>query len=92
MAHRKAGGSAKSLRDSKPKFLGIKRGDGQRVRTGEVLVRQRGLRILAGKDVGVGKDHTLFALQDGVIRFITRRKTAFTGVAKDRTIATIESS
>ena len=77
MAHRKAGGSAKSLRDSKPKFLGIKRGDGQQVRTGEVLVRQRGLRILAGNGIGVGKDHTLFALQDGVVRFITRRKTNF---------------
>ena len=91
MAHRKAGGSAKSLRDSKPKFLGIKRGDGQQVCVGEVLVRQRGLRILAGKDVGVGKDHTLFALQDGVVRFITRRKTAFTGKTRDRTVATIES-
>lgn len=92
MAHRKAGGSAKSLRDSKPKFLGIKRGDGQQVRTGEVLVRQRGLRILAGKDVGVGKDHTLFALQNGIVRFITRRKIAFTGKARNRTIATVEST
>ena len=91
MAHRKAGGSAKSLRDSKPKFLGIKRGDGQQVRIGEVLVRQRGLRILAGKGIGIGKDHTLFALQDGVVRFITRRKTNFTGKAKNRTVATIES-
>lgn len=91
MAHRKAGGSAKSLRDSKPKYLGIKRGDGQWVQVGEVLVRQRGLRILAGKDVGIGKDHTLFALQDGILRFIQRRKANFTGKAKNRTIATIES-
>ena len=91
MAHRKAGGSAKSLRDSNPKFLGIKRGDGQRVRVGEVLVRQRGLRILAGKSVGVGKDHTLFALRDGVVRLTTCRKTAFTGKAKNRTVAAIES-
>ena len=92
MAHRKAGGSAKSLRDSKPKFLGIKRGNGQQVRTGEVLVRQRGLRILAGKDVGIGKDHTLFALQDGIVRFIMRRKTNFTGKTKNRTVAVIESA
>ena len=91
MAHRKAGGSAKSLRDSKPKFLGIKRGDGQKVRTGQILVRQRGLRILAGKDVGVGKDHTLFALQDGIVRFMKRRKTNFTGKVKNRTVAMIES-
>ena len=92
MAHRKAGGSAKSLRDSNPKYLGIKKGDGEKVCTGQVLVRQRGLRILAGKDVGIGKDHTLFALQDGIVRFIRRRKTAFTGKAKNRTIATIESA
>ena len=91
MAHRKAGGSAKSLRDSKPKFPGIKRGDGQNVRAGEVLVRQRGLRILAGKDVGIGKDHTLFALQDGTVRFTRRRRTNFTGTSKDRIIALIES-
>lgn len=90
MAHRKAGGSANSLRDSNPKFLGIKRGNGQRVRAGEVLVRQRGLRILAGTSVGVGKDHTLFALQDGIVKFIARRKTNFTGMSKNRTIAVIE--
>lgn len=90
MAHRKAGGSAKSLRDSNPKYLGIKRGDGMPVRIGEVLVRQRGLKILAGKDVGIGKDHTLFALQDGVLRFIRRRKTNFTGKARTRTFAVIE--
>ena len=90
MAHRKAGGSAKSLRDSKPKYLGIKCADGQKVKTGEVLVRQRGLRILAGTDVGTGKDHTLFALRDGIVQFIRRRKTNFTGVAKNRTIAVIK--
>ena len=92
MAHRKAGGSAKSLRDSKPKFLGIKRSSGQNVRSGEVLVRQRGLKILPGTNVGTGKDHTLFALKNGRLQFITRRKTNFTGTTKNRTIATVTES
>ena len=90
MAHRKAGGSAKSLRDSKPKYLGIKRSDGQKVRAGEVLVRQRGLSILPGRDVGVSKDHTLIALRDGIVRFIRHRKTNFTGKTKRRALAVIE--
>ena len=92
MAHRKAGGSAKSLRDSKAKYLGIKRGDGQKIRTGEILVRQRGLSILPGKDVGIGKDYTLIALRDGIVRFIQRRKTNFTGKTKNRTMVTIEQT
>lgn len=91
MAHRKAGGSAKSLRDSNPKYLGVKRSDGQRVRVGEVLVRQRGLRILAGKDVGIGNDHTLFALQDGIVRFVHRRKTNFDNRVRERVFAVVDS-
>ncbi len=61
MSTKKAGGSAKNLTDSKPKYLGVKRGDGQTVKSGEVIVRQRGTRIEAGKNVGIGKDHTLYA-------------------------------
>jgi len=79
MAHRKAGGSTKNLRDSNPKYLGVKRADGQRVKTGEILVRQRGTKILAGENVGTGKDHTLFALKDGVVKFGTKRKVHFDG-------------
>jgi large subunit ribosomal protein L27 len=79
MAHTKAGGSAKNLRDSNPKFLGVKRADGQMVRIGEVLVRQRGTKIMAGKNTGVGKDHTLFALADGKVSFRSKRKTNFDG-------------
>ena len=84
MAHRKAGGSAKNLRDSKPKYLGVKVADGQKVATGGVIVRQRGTRILAGDNVGVGKDHTLFALADGVVKFMNVRKTNFTGKTETR--------
>lgn len=79
MAHRKAGGSAKNLKDSNPKYLGIKRADGQIVKTGEILVRQRGTKIEAGKNVQVGKDHTLFATADGKVLFRNKRKTRFDG-------------
>lgn len=92
MAHRKAGGSAKSLRDSKPKYLGVKRSDGQLVRTGDIIVRQRGLCVLPGKAVGVGRDHSLFALQDGVVRFARRRKMSFTGETKIRSTVHVESA
>ncbi len=79
MAHTKAGGSAKNLRDSNPKYLGVKRSDGQTVSTGEIIVRQRGTAIMAGKNTGVGKDHTLFALKDGTVHFRSARKTNFDG-------------
>lgn len=79
MAHKKAGGSAKNLRDSQPKYLGVKRADGQSVKTGQVIVRQRGTKIEAGKGVKLGKDHTLFAVTDGVVSFRNKRKTCFNG-------------
>lgn len=69
MAHKKAGGSTRNGRDSNPKFLGVKRFGGQRVLAGNILVRQRGTRFHAGKNVGIGRDHTLFALIDGVVVF-----------------------
>ena len=79
MAHRKAGGSAKNLRDSNPKYLGIKLSDGEAARIGAVIVKQRGTKINAGKNVGIGKDHTLFALKDGVVTFGKKRRTRYDG-------------
>ena len=79
MAHTKAGGSAKNLRDSNPKYLGIKRADGAMVGIGEVIVRQRGTKIVAGRNVGVGKDHTLFALARGLVKFRPVRRTKYDG-------------
>jgi len=79
MAHRKAGGSAKNLKDSQPKYLGIKLADGQSAQTGSIIVRQRGTKIEPGKNVGLGKDHTLFALREGVVKFRSKRKTRFNG-------------
>ena len=69
MAHKKAGGTSRYGRDSKSKRLGVKRYAGQRVNAGTILVRQRGTRIHAGNNVGVGKDYTLFALINGVVKF-----------------------
>ena len=59
MAHRKAGGSAKNLRDSNPKYLGTKLYDGEKAKVGSIIVRQRGTKIMAGENVGLGNDHTL---------------------------------
>jgi len=68
-AHKKGQGTSKNGRDSESKRLGVKRSDGQVVTAGSILVRQRGTKVDAGKNVGVGKDHTLFALIDGVVKF-----------------------
>ncbi len=69
MAHKKAGGTSRNGRDSKAKRLGVKRYAGQLVHAGTILVRQRGTRIHPGDNVGVGRDYTLFALIDGVVKF-----------------------
>jgi len=72
MAHKKGGGSTRNGRDSKPKMLGVKAYGGQLVSAGSIIVRQRGTRVHPGSNVGVGKDHTLFALVDGHVSFSTR--------------------
>lgn len=69
MAHKKAGGSSRLGRDSQSKRLGVKRFAGQQVNAGTILVRQRGTRIHPGDNVGVGKDYTIYALIDGVVKF-----------------------
>ena len=69
MAHKKAGGTSRCGRDSKSKRLGVKRYAGQQVNAGTILVRQRGTHIHPGSNVGVGKDYTLFALIDGIVKF-----------------------
>ena len=69
MAHKKAGGSTRNGRDSDSKRLGVKRFGGETVRAGNILVRQRGTHFHAGPNVGLGRDHTLFATSDGEVRF-----------------------
>ena len=72
MAHKKAGGSSRNGRDSAGKRLGVKRFDGEAVLPGTIIVRQRGTRFHPGVNVGIGKDHTLFALVDGTVRFAVK--------------------
>lgn len=79
MASTKAGGSAKNLNTSNPKYLGVKLSDGQAARPGMVIVRQRGTKIEAGKNVKIGRDHTLYAMITGKVSFRDRRKTNFDG-------------
>ncbi len=69
MAHKKAGGSSRNGRDSESKRLGVKRYGGQVVKAGNIIIRQRGTRVHAGPGVGCGRDHTLYALTDGVVKF-----------------------
>ncbi|MGN0805377.1 MAG: 50S ribosomal protein L27 [Candidatus Coproplasma sp.] len=68
-AHKKGGGSTDNGRDSNPKYLGVKRADGQKVLAGNILVRQRGSKFKPGNNVGIGRDDTLFALVDGTVKF-----------------------
>lgn len=77
MATKKAGGSTKNGRDSNPKYLGIKVTPGATAKVGSILVRQRGTDVVPGKNVGMGSDHTLFALKEGVVSMGTKRKTHF---------------
>lgn len=72
MAHKKAGGSSRNGRDSQSKRLGVKRYAGQKVSAGSIIVRQRGTHFHAGDNVGVGRDHTLFAKKEGRVAFVTR--------------------
>ncbi len=77
MAHKKSAGTTKNGRDSNPKYLGIKITPGARARVGSVLVRQRGSDVLPGKNVSIGKDHTLFATKEGVVAISYKRKVHF---------------
>ncbi|OAI48696.1 50S ribosomal protein L27 [Gammaproteobacteria bacterium SCGC AG-212-F23] len=72
MAHKKAGGSTRNGRDSNPKYLGIKRSGGQIIKAGTIIVRQRGTKFHPGRYVGIGKDHTLYALKEGRVVFAVK--------------------
>ena len=74
MAHKKGQGSTRNGRDSNPKYLGIKAYEGQIVRAGTIIIRQRGTRFKPGRNVGMGRDYTLFALVDGRVKFLSRRR------------------
>ena len=81
MAHKKSGGSSRNGRDSAGRRLGVKKFGGEAVAAGNIIVRQRGTKFYPGDKVGMGKDHTLFALENGAVKFITKRD--------DRTFVTV---
>jgi large subunit ribosomal protein L27 len=89
MSHTKAGGSVKGGRDSAGQRLGVKLFGGQFVRSGGVLVRQRGTRMEAGDGVGIGIDHTLFAMRDGLVKFSVKKIQKFTGAKVRRTFVSV---
>lgn len=85
MAHKKAGGSTRNGRDSNPKYLGVKIYGGQAIEAGNIIVRQRGTRFHPGVGVGLGRDHTLFALTDGVVSFSVK------GAEKRKTVSVVNA-
>ena len=92
MSHKKAGGSAKNLRDSNAQYLGVKLADGQTAKAGSIIVRQRGSKIIAGDNVDMGKDHTLFALIPGVVKYTSKRKRNYDGTFKRMKVANVVSA
>lgn len=91
MATTKAAGTTKLGRDSRPKYLGVKLYGGQKAKAGSILIRQRGTRFIPGKNVGKGKDDTLFALKNGIVRFSTKRKIKFDGNRRTAKIVNIDT-
>jgi large subunit ribosomal protein L27 len=86
MAHKKSAGTSKNGRDSNPKYLGVKITEGDKAIAGSILIRQRGTDVLPGKNVGMGKDHTLFALTPGTVKFGTKRKIHFDNTSQVKKI------
>ena len=89
MATKKAAGTAKNLRDSKPKYLGVKKYHGETVGAGGIIIRQRGTNFVKGENVGQGRDHTLFALKAGKVVFGTKRKKSFDNTTNIKKIVSV---
>ncbi len=90
MAHRKAGGTARNLKDSQPKYLGTKLYAGEKAKSGSIIVRQRGSVILAGRNVMMGKDHTLFSVKPGTVSFSNKRKTNYDGTTTTKKVVHVD--
>jgi large subunit ribosomal protein L27 len=89
MAHTKATGSTSNLRDSKPKYLGVKLFDGEKAKVGSIIVRQRGSKFWPGDNVRVGKDWTIYAVKDGTVKFSEKRKNDFDGNSKRVSVVSV---
>lgn len=92
MAKTKAAGATKLGRDSLPKYLGVKLFDGQKAKSGSIIIRQRGTKFLAGKNVRRGRDDTLYAVKEGLVRFNTKRKKGFNNSQRIVKIVNVEPS
>lgn len=89
MAHRKAGGTAKNLTDSNPQYLGIKLYEGETAKPGAIIVRQRGSRIIGGANTKTGKDHTIYAIKAGKVKFGSKRVSHFDGSKEVKKIVSV---
>ena len=89
MAHKKAAGVTKNGRDSNPKYLGVKVNHGQNISVGQIILKQRGSDVLPGRNVGAGKDYTLFSLINGKVGFGTKRITGFNNAIKRKKVVHI---
>ncbi len=90
MATKKAAGTAKNLRDSKPKYLGVKKYHGETVQAGGIIIRQRGTNFFPGENVGTGKDHTIYSLINGKVVFSTKRKMTFDNKVQIKKIVSVK--
>jgi len=90
MAKTKAAGATKLGRDSRPKYLGIKLSDGQKAKNGSIIIRQRGTKFVAGKNVKRGGDDSLYALKEGVVRFKTKKKEGFNNSQRTVKVVNVE--
>ncbi len=89
MAHKKSAGSTQNGRDSNPKYLGVKITEGDMAQAGSVIIRQRGTDVLPGKGVSMGKDHTIFSLISGIVKFSTKRKTHFDNTVMTKKVVSV---
>ena len=92
MASTKSGGTAKNLTDSNPKYLGVKLFAGEKAQPGSIIIRQRGTRVLAGKNVRMGKDHTLYADKSGIVEFKDKRHLNFNGKTQVKKIVSVKTA
>lgn len=90
MATKKAGGSSKNMRDSNPKYLGVKLNDGATAKPGAIIIRQRGTNFIAGMGTDMGKDHTIFSLKDGIVAFRNKRKMNFDGSYSTKKLVSVK--
>ena len=89
MAHKKAAGTTKNGRDSNPRYLGIKLADGDVAQVGSIIVRQKGVSFLAGRNTKIGKDYTVYAVKDGKVKFATKRKMSFNSKMEKKGIVSV---